>query len=33
MSWVVVVYIDSVDILLDRLPGEIVYLRLIWLFR
>lgn len=33
MSWVVVVYIDGVYVLLDRLPGEIVCLRLIWLFR
>lgn len=33
VGWVVVVNIDGVDVLLDRLPGEIVCLRLIWLFR
>lgn len=33
VSWVMVVNIDSVDVLLDGLPWEIVCLRLIWPFR
>ena len=33
VSGTVVVDIDGVDVLLDRLPGEIISLGLIWLFR
>lgn len=33
VGWVVVVNIDGVDVLLDRLPGEIIPLSLLWPFR
>lgn len=33
VSGVVIVNIDGVDVLLDRLPGKIVSLKLIWSFR
>lgn len=33
MGWVVVVNVDGVDVLLDRLAGEVTSLRLFWFLR